>query len=60
MIEKDPTLSETVPSCGNCGYSLIGPAESSKTRECGKPIVEVLVRNSFPGLGGYQCEMPHT
>jgi len=45
---------ETDPYCSNCGYSLIGLTDSSKCPECGKPLVEVLVRDSFPGRGGYR------
>jgi hypothetical protein len=33
------------PYCSNCGYSLVGLTESSKCPECGKPLVEVLVRS---------------
>ncbi len=32
------------PYCSNCGYRLTGLTESSKCPECGKPVVEVLVR----------------
>jgi len=32
------------PYCSNCGYSLIGLTDSSKCPECGKPLVEVLIR----------------
>ena len=32
------------PYCQNCGYSLVGLTESSKCPECGKPLVEILVR----------------
>jgi hypothetical protein len=44
------------PYCRECGYSLIGLTESSKCPECGRPIVEVLVRDSFPGRQGYRYE----
>lgn len=36
------------PYCVNCGYQLTGATESSKCPECGKPLVEVLRRPSFP------------
>lgn len=35
------------PYCGNCNYILSGLTESSKCPECGKPLVEVLMRRSF-------------
>jgi predicted RNA-binding Zn-ribbon protein involved in translation (DUF1610 family) len=44
------------PYCRSCGYLLVGLTESSKCPECGKPIVEVLVRDSFPGGRGYRYE----
>lgn len=34
------------PYCGNCGYSFVGLTESSRCPECGKPIVDVLVRDT--------------
>jgi hypothetical protein len=34
------------PFCSNCGYVLKGLTESSKCPECGKPLVEVLTRQS--------------
>src|SRR5256885_14653733 len=34
------------PSCSHCGYVLRGLTESSKCPECGKPLVEVLSRQS--------------
>lgn len=34
------------PYCSNCGYQLTGLTESSKCPECGKPLVDVLTRNT--------------
>lgn len=44
------------PYCRECGYELTGLTDSSKCPECGRPIVEVLTRDSFPGRGGYRYE----
>ena len=33
------------PYCSNCGYQLTGLTESSKCPECGRPLVEVLIRD---------------
>jgi hypothetical protein len=44
------------PYCRDCGYPLKGLVDSSKCPECGKPIVEVLVRDSFPGRRGYRYQ----
>ena len=44
------------PYCLHCGYSLVGLTDSSKCPECGKPIVEVLVRDSFPGRRGFRYQ----
>jgi hypothetical protein len=35
------------PYCGNCGYALKGLTDSSKCPECGKPLVETLMRRKF-------------
>jgi hypothetical protein len=39
-----------VPYCSNCGYELTGLTESSKCPECGKPLVEMLIRPNQPFL----------
>ena len=36
---------EPAPFCSACGYDLSGAIESSKCPECGRPLVEVLVRD---------------
>lgn len=33
------------PRCSNCGHDLTGAIESSRCPECGRPLVEVLVRD---------------
>lgn len=33
------------PRCSNCGHDLTGAIDSSKCPECGRPLVEVLVRD---------------
>jgi predicted RNA-binding Zn-ribbon protein involved in translation (DUF1610 family) len=40
------------PYCGNCGYRLTGATESSKCPECGRPLVEVLTRNTHAPMMG--------
>ena len=35
------------PYCSHCKYNLTGLTESSKCPECGKPLVEVLTRDTF-------------
>lgn len=44
-MNQTPRLSDE-PFCSNCGYMLKGLTESSRCPECGKPLVEVLMRNS--------------
>jgi hypothetical protein len=50
---------DDAPYCKNCGYNLSGSTESSKCPECGKPIVEVLIRTTFAGQGKRYAS-PHT
>lgn len=42
---------DDTPYCSKCGYRLTGLTDSAKCPECGRPIVEVLVRDSFGGRG---------
>jgi predicted RNA-binding Zn-ribbon protein involved in translation (DUF1610 family) len=51
-----PAPSSSDPFCSACGYSLKGCTESSKCPECGRPIVEVLMRPSFQRRKGYRYQ----
>jgi predicted RNA-binding Zn-ribbon protein involved in translation (DUF1610 family) len=44
-IKGEPISRE--PYCSSCGYVLTGLTESARCPECGKPLVEVLVRPGF-------------
>lgn len=44
------------PYCSHCLYDLNGLTESSKCPECGRPLVDVLVRDFFPGMMGKRFE----
>ena len=44
------------PYCKECGYLLVGLTDSSKCPECGRPIVDVLARDSFPNRAGIRYE----
>lgn len=56
MPNKNPTAQDDEPYCRNCGYPLKGLVDSSKCPECGRPMVEVLVRDAFPGQRGYRYQ----
>lgn len=58
MTRDSSRADDTSPYCNNCGYSLVGLTKSSQCPECGLPIVEVLVRDTFPGMRGYRYESP--
>jgi len=48
MVEAtNRTPSPKDPYCGSCGYVLTGLTDSARCPECGKPLVEVLVRPGF-------------
>src|ERR1700683_4645553 len=49
MLKPPPDTDQ--PYCGNCGYLLTGLTDSSRCPECGKPLIEVLQRKSFPRRG---------
>ena len=42
-----PVRTPGEPYCGHCGYSLKGLENSSRCPECGKPLIEVLMREEF-------------
>lgn len=46
------------PFCSHCGYQLTGLVNSSKCPECGRPIVEVLVRPAQRWTGGRRYASP--
>jgi hypothetical protein len=46
QAEDDVTKVWGPPTCANCGHDLSGLVDSSKCTECGRPLVEVLVRKT--------------
>jgi hypothetical protein len=40
------------PVCGHCKYSLKGLTDTPRCPECGKPIVDTLIRTGFAGFNG--------
>ena len=40
------------PYCGHCGYLLTGLADSARCPECGRPLVDVLMRREFSSVRG--------
>lgn len=42
---------DSAPYCGNCGHLLTGAVRSSACPECGRPLVEVLMRPSIGPVG---------
>lgn len=48
----EPAERQGEPYCGNCGYALTGATDSPRCPECGKPLVEVLMRPIFEPRSG--------
>jgi len=46
------------PFCGHCKYSLKGLTEVARCPECGRPIVETLIRTGFAGFDGKRYASP--
>ena len=48
------------PYCGHCGYSLKGLEESSRCPECGRPLIDVLMRRGDQVIPGRRYESDAT
>lgn|GEM_PF-607639 len=49
MHISPPDIPIGSPYCGSCGYALVDLSDASKCPECGKPLVEVLMRKTAGG-----------
>lgn len=48
------------PRCGACGHDLTGAVTSSACPECGRPLVEILVRDGSPRSPSYRWQTKAT
>ncbi|MFK7960890.1 MAG: hypothetical protein AB8G96_10230 [Phycisphaerales bacterium] len=49
---RDPARALGDPFCNACGYALSGCTDSARCPECGRPLVEVLMRPELQFVGG--------
>ena len=56
--EPAETVQPGEPYCGQCGYGLTGLEESTRCPECGRPLLEVLMRRGDQVIWGrrYQSD----
>lgn len=48
----EPDQTSRDPYCGECGYVLTGLTDSARCPECGRPVIDVLVRPGFTAPRG--------